>query len=112
MNSIPTAPGLIARGEIVEAPLKVGRSAAVAPELPPSTRADGLLRRCDDVWHLLDRLIHRYIPPSLNPLGQLGAMANTCLMIAVISGIALLFWYTPSVHQAHESLERLRASSW
>ena len=33
-------------------------------------------------------------------------------MIAVISGIALLFWYTPSVHQAHESLERLRASSW
>jgi ferredoxin/coenzyme F420-reducing hydrogenase delta subunit len=112
MNSIPTAPELVARGEIAEAPLKVERSVAVAPELPPSTRADRLLRRCDDAWHLLDRLVHRYIPPSLNPLGQLGAMANTCLMIAVISGIALLFWYTPSVHQAHESLERLRASSW
>jgi hypothetical protein len=113
MNPIPTAPGLVAKGELSETAIKPEGSVVVAPEeLPPSTRADRLLRRCDDGWHLLDRLVHRYIPPSLNPLGQLGAMANTCLMIAVISGIALLFWYTPSVHQAHESLERLRASSW
>ncbi len=79
---------------------------------PPAARADNFLRRLDTGWHGLDRLIHGAIPPALNPLGQLGAIANTCLIIAVITGIVLLFWYTPSVHHAYESLEKVRTSSW
>lgn len=74
----------------------------------PAVRGESLLRRIEDAFLLLDRWIERALPASLNPLGQLGAMANTCLAVAVISGIALLLWYTPSVHQAYDSLEKLR----
>src|SRR5262245_93917 len=81
-------------------------------EPPPAIRAEGFLRRLENTWHFLDRLIHSSIPPALNPLGQLGAIANTCLIIAVVTGIVLLFWYTPSVHHAYESLERIKTSSW
>lgn len=79
---------------------------------PPATRADGLLRRLETGWLYLDRLIQDFIPPALNPFGQLGAIANTCLVLAVLSGIGLLCWYTPSVHQAYDSLEKIRQSSW
>ena len=79
---------------------------------PPASRAEGLLRWLETGWLYLDRLIGNSLPPSLNPLGQLGAMANTSLIIAVISGIALLIWYSPSVHQAYASLESIHQSSW
>lgn len=82
------------------------------PTPPPAPRAEDLLRRLENGWLYLDRLIQKFIPPALNPLGQLGAMANTSLIIAVISGIVLLFWYSPSVHHAYESLETIRYSSW
>src|SRR6185295_6853177 len=81
-------------------------------ELLPAPRAEGLLRRLENGWLYLDQLIHKCIPSSLNPLDQLGAMANTSLIIAVVSGIALLIWYSPSVHHAYESLETIRQSSW
>lgn len=84
----------------------------VLDELPPSVRGESFLRHLDNGWLRLDRLIHNSISPALNPLGQLGAIANTCLIIAVITGIVLLFWYTPSVHHAYESLEKIKASSW
>ena len=95
-----------------EAPWKETSESTQTESTPPAVRGEKLLRRLDTVWHFLDRLIHRAIPPALNPLGQLGAIANTCLIIAVITGVVLLFWYTPSVHYAHESLEKIRASSW
>lgn len=81
-----------------------------APLSDPSTRANVFLRFLDDSWQKLERLVQRWLPHNLNPLNQFGAIANTCLMIAVVSGIALLFWYSPSVHQAHASLELLRTS--
>ena len=86
--------------------------AAMPAEAPPGVRADGLLRWLEKGWLHLDRVIHSFLPPALNPLGQLGAIANTCLIIAVLSGIALLFWYSPSVHRAYDSLEIMRQSSW
>ncbi|MCI0534472.1 MAG: hydrogenase iron-sulfur subunit, partial [Verrucomicrobiales bacterium] len=73
---------------------------------------EGLLRRLENGWLYLDRLVQAFIPPALNPFGQLGAIANTCLIIAVLSGIALLFWYSPSVHHAYESIEKIRTTSW
>lgn len=80
--------------------------------LAPSVRGEALLRRFENVWLHLDRLAERFLPVALNPFGQLGAIANTCLIAAVVSGIALLIWYTPSVTQAYDSLEKLRAGSW
>ncbi len=84
--------------------------ATVPPQ--PSVRGEALLRRCENVWLHLDRLAARFLPSALNPFGQLGAIANTCLIAAVVSGIALLIWYTPSVTHAYDSLEKLRAGSW
>jgi len=78
----------------------------------PSVRGEGFFRVIENVFIRLDQAIQKFLPTSLNPLGQLGAVANTCLIIAVISGVALLLWYTPSVHQAYDSLEKVRASSW
>jgi ferredoxin/coenzyme F420-reducing hydrogenase delta subunit len=78
----------------------------------PAIRAEGLLRRADNIFLRLVGGVHRAIAPALNPLAQLGAAANTCLMIAIVTGIALLIWYTPSVHQAHASLEAIKQSSW
>ena len=89
-----------------------GASARTEHALPPAPRAEGLLRRLENGWLYLDRLIEKFIPPTLNPFSQLGAMANTSLIIAVISGIVLLIWYSPSVHHAYESLEKIRTSSW
>ncbi|HXG47723.1 MAG TPA: hydrogenase iron-sulfur subunit, partial [Methylomirabilota bacterium] len=79
---------------------------------PPAVHAEAFLRRLDTAWQGLDRLIHGVIPPALNPLGQLGAIANTCLILAVVTGVLLLFWYTPSVHHAYASLEQIKHSSW
>jgi ferredoxin/coenzyme F420-reducing hydrogenase delta subunit len=70
------------------------------------------LRRFENGWLYLDGLLHQFISPALNPLGQLGAIANTSFLIAVVSGILLLFWYVPSVHEAYASLEKVGASSW
>ena len=78
----------------------------------PEVRFDKPLRWLNRGWDQIDAVVHRFFPPALNPFGQLGAIANLCLIIAVISGVALLFWYTPSVHQAHASLETIRHSSF
>ncbi len=87
--------------------------AEIKPSEPqPAVRAESLLRRLENVWLYLDRLVQMALPPRTNPFGQLGAIANTTLLIAVASGIILLCWYSPSVHQAYASLETIRQSSW
>ncbi|MBI3417575.1 MAG: hydrogenase iron-sulfur subunit [Verrucomicrobia bacterium] len=88
-----------------------GGAPSVTP-LTPSVRGEALLRCFENLWLRLDRLTENFLPAALNPFGQLGAIANTCLIAAVVSGIALLIWYTPSVTQAYDSLEKLRAGSW
>jgi ferredoxin/coenzyme F420-reducing hydrogenase delta subunit len=75
-------------------------------------RAESVLRSLENLWLRLDRLTERFLPPALNPFGQLGAIANTCFLVALFSGIPLLLWYSPSVHLAYQSLETLREGSW
>ncbi len=79
---------------------------------PVEVRGGAVLRTVELGGHALDRLVHRFLPPGLNPFSQLGAVANTCFLIALVSGILLLFWYSPSVHQAWASLEAMRANSF
>lgn len=83
-----------------------------ALEAAAEIRGEFVLRRLNKGWERLDAIVHKAIPPALNPFGQLGAIANICLIIAVISGVILLYWYTPSVHKAYASLEAVRQSSW
>lgn len=61
---------------------------------------------------LLDRLLAHLVPERHNPINQAGAIGNLTFFIAILSGVVLLIWYVPSVHQAHASLESLRSSPW
>ena len=112
MSAPSTVPGVQEpSGDLID----LARRTPVPNQTPVNahpTRGDTSLRVLDALWQTLERLVQGWIPTTLNPLNQFGAIANTCLMIAVLSGIALLFWYSPSVHQAHASLEHLRSSSF
>ncbi|MEX2381139.1 MAG: hydrogenase iron-sulfur subunit [Opitutales bacterium] len=78
----------------------------------PPARGEELLRRFDGLFLHLDRSIHRAIPPALNPFTQSGAIANTSFLIAAVTGILLLFWYSPSLYHAYDSIEGIREGSW
>lgn len=74
----------------------------VAP--PAGTRAERLLTRVDHAFAWGDGLIARWLPPEANPLAQSGAATNAALAVAIVSGIALLIWYSPSLQFAYSSL--------
>lgn len=93
-------------------PLRVERSAkpvtpiTLAPptSLEPGVRADGLLRRGERLFQLLDAALGRFLPVAWNPFLHTGAVAITSLAVATVSGILLLLWYQPSVHGAYASV--------
>lgn len=86
-------------------------AASAAPRsAQPPLRGDAVLRRLD---RALLRVVHaagRLVPEGLNPLEQAGGVANVCLVVAILSGALLLFWYSSSVHLAYASLEKAGAS--
>ncbi|MCC6807464.1 MAG: cytochrome b N-terminal domain-containing protein [Deltaproteobacteria bacterium] len=55
----------------------------------------------------IDRASARIFGDRFNPFAHTGAIANTLLAVAVISGALLLFWYSPSVHQAYGSMRAI-----
>lgn len=78
----------------------------VAPPAPP-TRFGRALAWLEGFFVRADAWIERALPRDYNPLAQLGAAANAALIIATVSGVLLLIWYSPSVHQAWSSLAEL-----
>jgi quinol-cytochrome oxidoreductase complex cytochrome b subunit/ferredoxin len=74
----------------------------VAP--PAGTRVERLLTRVDNAFAWTDGFIARWLPPEANPLAQAGAATNAALAVAIVSGIALLIWYSPSLQFAYSSL--------
>lgn len=77
-----------------------------------SVRGEALMRRVDGAFARLDAWVERLVPPGMNPLAQTGAIANTTLIVAILTGALLLVWYTPSVHQAHASVEAMARAPW
>ncbi len=73
----------------------------------PPVRGETVLAAIDRGFAFADRWIGRVVPARWNPLAHTGAIASVALMVAVVTGIPLLFWYVPSVHQAHASLEHM-----
>lgn len=87
--------------------LTVLRETLVETQRPdPEVRGEGALATLETPFLFLDR----YLPVGLNPLAQTGAIANVCFVIASISGVLLLIWYSPSLYQAWSSLEAMRGS--
>lgn len=58
-----------------------------------------------------DRALGRWIPADWNPLLQAGQATNAALLIAVVSGVALLIWYSPSLQFAYSSLAQAPAGT-
>jgi ferredoxin/coenzyme F420-reducing hydrogenase delta subunit len=79
----------------------------VESPLDPEVRGAAALRRGERVFLALDRLLARALPEPWNPFLQTGAIAITSILVATVTGIVLLIWYRPSVHQAYASLATL-----
>jgi ferredoxin/coenzyme F420-reducing hydrogenase delta subunit len=78
----------------------------------PPVVAEGVLRALDGLFVRLDALIDRAIPEELNPLAQTGAIANTTFVVAIVSGVLLLVWYSSSVHLAYDSVRAMAGAPW
>lgn len=74
---------------------------------PPPVRAARFLAALDGAGTRLDTLLERWLPRELNPLAQLGPAANALLVLATLSGVLLLVWYSASVQLAWHSLADL-----
>lgn len=69
-----------------------------------AVRGERLFVRLERLVAGFDGWLSRWLPEPLNPLLQSGRVTNLSLLIAVVSGVLLLFWYSPSVEYAHRSL--------
>lgn len=74
---------------------------------PPPVRAARLLAAGDGLFTRLDTLVERAWSRAGNPLAQLGPATNALLVLATLSGVLLLVWYSPSVTKAWPSLAGL-----
>lgn len=104
-----TAPGSLAP----EAGGALGHRPRPAPTPPsfetpaPQVRGEAVLRAGERAFLFVDRVLGRVLPAALNPFVQTGAVAITSLIVAMVTGVALLLWYSPSVHGAYASLSDL-----
>lgn len=76
----------------------------------PKLRGDGLFSALETPFLWLDRAIERVVPAAWNPLAQTGAIANVTFIVACVTGVLLLIWYSASVHTAWSSLDAMRAT--
>lgn len=84
------------------------RGGPLAEGVPaPRVRGERILRVGERGFLLLDRALARVLPDALNPFLQTGAVAITSLAVATVTGVLLLFWYSPSVTHAYSSLTDL-----
>jgi len=84
---------------------------APPPPPPPPVRGARVWAAADGLMTRADTLLERWLPRSLNPLAQLGPAANVLLLVATVSGVLLLIWYSSSVQLAWHSLADLRPYS-
>ncbi len=86
-------------------------AATIPPPPPAACRFEAALACVDRALASVDGLIARWLPPEFNPLAQAGAAANVALSIAIVSGVALLAWYSPSLQFAYSSVSTMDGRS-
>lgn len=89
---------------------EVERVADVRAE--PPVRGERILRPLEKLFIRLNTLVGKALPATMNPFAQMGAVANTTFIIALVTGVLLLFWYSPSVNHAYDSLEQMSNSPY
>lgn len=75
---------------------ETGRVRIGATDAQPPVLGEALLKPIDRAFQRLANALRGAIPDAHNPLLQSGAVANLALAIAIVSGVVLLIWYTPS----------------
>jgi coenzyme F420-reducing hydrogenase delta subunit/ferredoxin len=79
---------------------------------PSVVRGAAALRLLHAAFVALDGLVHRILPERYNPFARTGAIAVVSFLIAVVSGIVILIWYTPSAAGAWSSLRAMEQARW
>lgn len=77
----------------------------------PVPRFDWLFRRFRKILQLPNRIVNWGLDSEWNPFTQTGAIANLLFGVAVVSGVVLLIWYRPSVHEAYQSLQNMESNA-
>lgn len=90
---------------------KSGGETHTAPS-PCGVRCERVLIAGDRLLSKLDGWMTRCLPEERNPLMQTGRAANFALLVAVVSGVLLLIWYSPSVQFAYPSLESIQGKTF
>ena len=75
-------------------------------------RAERALTASNRALQKAERVVTKGLPASLNPLAYTGALAGYTFIIACVTGILLLFWYSTSVHTAYSSVAAMDAQWW
>jgi NAD-dependent dihydropyrimidine dehydrogenase PreA subunit len=86
---------------------RIGQARAMPP-----VRGEALLRPLESIWIRLSGFVSRAFPVEFNPFAQLGAVANTMFIVALVTGILLLIWYSPSVNGAYDSVLAMQQSPY
>ena len=87
------------------------KHAGVAASANPPVRGERLFTWLAWPFLRLDDLVERLVPAQRNPFAHTGAIATTTFVIAAITGILTLLWYSPSVFKAYESVEAMTAAT-
>jgi len=109
-----THAGAEPQGELTEldgvaaAPGQDNRS-PTPPEAP--VRGAAAFELVERLMSRADSFLARYLPPELNPLAQAGRVCNFAILNAVLSGVMLLIWYSPSLPQAYSSVAATQAGT-
>jgi ferredoxin len=94
----------------------LARAVSAAPprdvDAEPPVRGEALLRPLDRALAAVDRATAAVLPAEFNPFLQLGALANWSFLLATLSGVLLLLFYSTSVHTAHASMLAMDAAPW
>ncbi|MBI5494493.1 MAG: 4Fe-4S dicluster domain-containing protein [Deltaproteobacteria bacterium] len=103
----PGAPGCDGAEDPEQAPAAAEGPLESQPE--PPVRGQALFRAAETLVSWVEARSRRVVPDEWNPLLHSGAVANTLLITACVTGVLLLVWYSPSVHLAHASMRAMEA---
>jgi len=84
----------------------------VTEPLTPGVIGDPLWRALERGFLYADRALGSVVPERFNPLLHSGAIAMLSLVVALATGVLLLFWYRPSLSMAWPSVAAMGRQPW
>ena len=60
-----------------------------------------------DLQAIVDDVSEKYVPPHVNIFYCLGGLTFTCFIVQIATGFAMTFFYTPTVVDAYDSVQKI-----